>query len=86
MDLIDCLKEAPYLYFLKDTDLLTVTSNSNSDLKAIYIILNLPLNAFDQRYIEFCKAPLSQNFHTFSIVPSVILFIVRGCLYRNTWF
>ena len=32
VDIMDCLKEALQLSFLKDTDLLTVTSNSNSAL------------------------------------------------------
>lgn len=32
VDIIDCLKEGLDLSFLKDTDLLTVTSNSNSAL------------------------------------------------------
>ena len=53
VDIIDCLKEGLDLSFLKDTDLLTVTSNSNSALKVTYIILNLLLNAFDQRYLQF---------------------------------
>ena len=85
VDIIDCLKEGLDLSFLKDTDLLTVTSNSNSALKVTYVILNLLLNAFDQRYLQFWEAPLSQNFHIFCIVPSVILFIVRGCLRQKTW-
>ena len=83
--IIDCLKEGLDLSFLKGTDLLTVTSNSKSALKVTYVILNLLLNAFDQRYLQFSEAPLSQNFHIFCIVPSVILFIVRGCLRQNTW-
>ena len=53
VDIIDCLKEGLDLSFLKDTDLLTVTSNSNSALKVTYVILNLLLNAFDQRYLQF---------------------------------
>ena len=82
VDIIDCLKEGLDLSFLKDTDLLTVTSNSNSALKVTYIILNLLLNAFDQRYLQFWEAPLSQNFHIFCIVPSVILFMVRGSSWK----
>ena len=53
VDIIDCLKEGLDLSFLKDTDLLTMTSNSNSALKVTYVILNLLLNAFDQRYLQF---------------------------------
>ena len=53
VDIIDCLKEGLDLSFLKDADLLTVTSNSNSALKVTYVILNLLLNAFDQRYLQF---------------------------------
>ena len=51
VDITDCLKEALYLSFLNDTDLLTMTSNSNSALKVIYVILNLLLSQFDQRYL-----------------------------------
>ena len=51
--IIDCLKEGLDLSFLKGTDLSTVTSNSKSALKVTYVILNLLLNAFDQRYLQF---------------------------------